>query len=233
MTKRLALAGALLALLAACSEEKKPEPAPPASALAEETTAAPDEGPRPPAPPILETFDREPQLSLFARIGDFRPEDSDELRLPYWNTYIEHLVKTSGIVARDTEGNRAYALRGIKSIDSVGFFAPLAVSPATSYRVSFKIKTELPEGASAGVGVIEYDEFLWVAEQYPQSLDKIHRSGQHAGVRAGGRNDWVERSFQFTTGFNTRMVHLVLFREGPADRNQVVVDDIAIRKVGG
>ncbi len=186
--------------------------------------------PVPPAPPLVETFDARPQLSLFPRIGDFRPEESDEVRLPFWRTYLEHLLKTSGVVAVDTNGDRAYAFRSIRGIDSVGFFAPLEVMPATTYRVSFRIKTDLPEGGSAGLGIIEYDEFLWVGEQYPESLDSIHRSGEHPGVRVTGRQEWTEQTFTFTTGFNTRMVHLVLFREGTPDRNQVLVDDVAIRR---
>jgi hypothetical protein len=186
--------------------------------------------PVPPAPPVLETFDAAPQLSLFARLGDYRPEEGDEIALPFWRTYQEHLVKTSGVVRRQETGDRAYSFRSIRGIDSVGFFSPLAVEPATSYRVSFRIRTDLPEGGRAGVGVVEYDQFLWVGEQYTRTLDKRHRTGLHQGVTLTGKSDWEHQSFVFTTSPRTRMIHLTLFREGTPDRQPVLVDDIRIER---
>ena len=89
----------------------------------------------PPTPPLLETFQGDPQLSLFPRLGDFRPEDDDE-RLPFWKSYREHLLKISGVVKADAvSSNRIFSFRGIKGIDSVAHFAPLAVQPNTRYRV--------------------------------------------------------------------------------------------------
>jgi hypothetical protein len=188
--------------------------------------------PLPPAPPIRENFDGRPQLSLFPRLGDFRPEEDDRERLPYWRNYLLHLQKISGVTAPDSAtGNRVFSFRNIKGLAAVGYFSPLKVSAGTTYRVAFKIKAELPEGGSAGVGIIEFDRFLWLAEQYPQSLDDQHRTGVHAGFKLSASSDWIERSFTFTTGPDSGMIHLTLFREGAANRQPVLLDDISIEKM--
>ncbi len=216
-------------LLSACEFESGPAPknTPGYSRKAALTAPA-----RSPAPPLFETFDGAPQLSLFPRIGDYRPEDDDSVALPYWRTYLEHLVKISSVGAVDGGGNRAFALRGIKGLDSVGFFSPLAVSPETTYEVSFRARTRLPEGGTAGVGVLEYDRFLWISEQYAETLDRQHRRGMHAGVVLSGVNDWERHAFRFTTGADTGMIHLILFREGAVEREPVFFDDIRIEPVG-
>lgn len=187
--------------------------------------------PRPPEPPIFETFDGAPQLSLFARLGDYRPESDDSIALPFWQTYLEHLLKTSGVVPVDGSGNRAFALRAIKGLDSVGFFSPLAVTADTSYEVRFLARTTLPDGGTAGIGILEFDEFLWVGEQYPQSLDDQHRRGEQAGVTLDGTNDWTAQTFRFTTGPDTGMIHLILFRDGTPSREPVFFDDIEIQRI--
>jgi hypothetical protein len=182
----------------------------------------------PPAPPINETFEAAPQLSLFPRAGDVRPEETEE-RFPYWKTFIEHIVKTSGPanIVRD-ESKTSWALRGIKTIDSVGYFSPLAVQPATSYQVTFQIKTELAEGASAGIGVLEFSEFLWIGNQFTEAQLNEFVTGSQEGVRLTGTRDWEEQSFTFTTDPQTNMIHLIFFREGEHDRKPVLFDDISI-----
>lgn len=185
--------------------------------------------PVPPRPPILETFQGSPQLSLFPRLGDFRPEAAED-RLPFWQTYREHLLKTSGVVKTDpVSGNQAFSFRGIKGIDSIGHFTPLAVEPKQTYRVGLKLKAELPEGASTGVGLIEYRQFLWVGEQYPESLHQQFFVGNQELLRISHTDDWQDFQLSFTTGPETRMIHLVFFREGPSsDRQPVLVDNISV-----
>ncbi len=184
---------------------------------------------KPPEPPVFENFQGAPQLSLFPRAGDFRPaEDSD--RLPYWNTFIEHLVKITKIAEEKTTGSRTWTFRSIKSIDSLGYFSPLGVEPQTAYQVSFKLTAELPEGASAGIGILEFNKFLWIPGQYTEAGFNQHFRGAHEGKRLTGTAKG-EYSFNFTTGTETRMIHIVLFREGPHDRNSVMFDDIRIEEV--
>ncbi len=181
---------------------------------------------QPPRPPIIEDFQEEPKLSLFPRVGDYQPPPDDE-RHPYWRTFIDHLIKVTG-VAENADGSRGWVFRSINSIDSVGYFSPLAVEPNRSYQVSFKLMAELPEGASAGIGVLEFDEFLWIGEQYTEGTFKQHFRGVHEGKRltaeVGG-----QQNFSFTTGPQTKMIHLVLFREGAHDRNSLMFDDIEIK----
>ena len=215
-----------LPLFSGCQKEDQRETPAPASTVSEKDPEP--SAPTPPAPPVHETFDGAPQLSLFARLGDYRPEEQDERTLPYWRTYQEHLVKTAGVVVTDESGNRAYSFRSIKGIDSVGFFSPIAVKPDTRYQVSFRAKGELPEGASAGIGVLEFNRFLWVGEQFPRSLDEEHRTGQVDGVTFGGTQDWQQHSFTFTTRPETGMIHLVLHREGTPSREPVLFDDIRV-----
>jgi len=214
--------------LSACDSEIGPSPKKTPDPSRKAALPAPA---RPPATPVVESFEGAPQLSLFARLGDYRPEDDDSVALPFWRTYVEHLVKISGVAVVDDGGNRAFALRGIKGLDSVGFFSPLAISPDTAYEVSFRARTRLPEGGTAGVGVLEYDRFLWISEQYAETLDRQHRRGMHAGVVLSGGNDWERHAFRFTTGADTGMIHLILFREGAAGRDPVFFDDIRIEPV--
>ncbi len=217
----------LLAALTACSEEAPQvaaTPSAPTSPAAADSSVPAKEEPR---PPVFEDFQGEPQLSLFPRVGDYRPENDSD-RLPYWNTFIDHLVKVTGVAEEQATGNRAWAFRGINSIDSAGYFSPLAVSPQTTYTVSFRIATDLAEGASAGIGILEFDKFLWIGDQFTESLYKEHYRGVQEGTRLSGTRPWQEKSFDFTTGPETHMIHLVLFREGEHDRNPVMFDDIRI-----
>ena len=181
----------------------------------------------PPTPPIFEDFQGEPQLSLFPRAGDFRPEDDSD-RLPYWNTFIEHLIKVTGVVEEKTTGRRGWTFRSINTIDSVGFFSPLGVEPNTEYQVSFKLTAELIEGATAGMGVLEFNKFLWIPNQYTEELFKQHYRGSHEGIRLTGEAS-ESQTFTFKTGPETKMIHLVLFREGTHDRNSLMFDDIEIK----
>ena len=161
----------LILLLGGCEQS----PAPPATEG--EVTTQGEPAPSPPSPPIIEDFEGEPTLSLFPRAGDSQPPLDDE-RHAYWRTFIDHLTRTSGLVQKEGEApNRAWSFRSINTIDSVGYFAPLEVEPQTSYTVSFRMQTELPEKASAGVGILQFDQFLWVGEQYDDETLKKHMSG--------------------------------------------------------
>jgi hypothetical protein len=215
-----------LFILSACQERR--DAALPETARAATVSEAPEL--LPPTAPMLETFDGEPQLSLFPRVGAFRPEDDDEEGGPFWLTYIDHLLRTSGAVnGAGRSGDRAWALRSLSGIDSVAFFSPLAVQPRTTYQVRFAFSGELPPGGTAGIGVLEFDEFLWVGEQYTKTLQQKHQTGAHPGISLQGRQEWAEHRFEFTTSEGGRMVHLILFRDGEADRQHpVYFDDIVI-----
>ena len=201
----------------------------PATSLEEESSQAEQTKMEPPKPPILEDFQGAPKISLFPRAGDFRPADDSD-RLPYWNTFIEHLIKVTGVAEEQTSGSRGWTFRSIKTIDSVGFFSPLAVEPQSTYQVSFRLTTELPEGASAGIGILEFNEFLWISSQYTEELHNKHYRGVHEGKRVTGTTSG-QHTFTFTTGPETHMIHVVLFREGAHDRNSLMFDDIAVDEV--
>jgi hypothetical protein len=216
-------------LSAACQkgDEQTPAAAPPPAAEAPAPVKEAEEPPLPPPmPPVKEDFEGEPKLSLFPRVGDFAPERDDQEKMGYWATFIDHLVRTSGPVKRGE--NRGFALRGIKTIQSVGFFSPLGVEPASSYRVSFRQWGNLPKGAVAGVGALEFNEFFWIADQFPRSFSQEHLRGAHEGVRLTGKQDGKLQTFTFKTGPETRMIHLVLFLEGEFGRDPILFDDIEI-----
>ena len=221
-------------LLAACQKQEeapKPPATPPAAgkpASAPEVIASAE--PIPPAPPVREDFEGEPKLSLFPRIGDIRPEESDKDGMSYWATNIDHLTRVSGVLANKNQGKgHAFGFRGIKSVDSAGFFSPLAVEPDRSYRVSFRLWSKLSPGGTTGVGILEYDEFLFVPVQFPRSLSEKHFQKSQLGIKLTDAHDGEEQTFTFRTGPKTRMIHLVFFREGTPDREAVVFDDIEIR----
>jgi hypothetical protein len=205
----------------------------PAAETMQTAPAAPTEGElqKPPSPPLHEDFEAAPRLSLFPRIGDFRPAEEETERLAYWKTFLLHLTKTSGlheIPSPQQQAGRVFALRSVAGLDSLGFFTPLEVLPQRSYQVSLQIKTELPENGIFGIGILEFDRFLWVGEQYTQALVQEHQTGVQKGLELRGQHPWQKHQFRFTTGPETGMVHLVFFREGAADRRPVLMDDIRI-----
>lgn len=215
---------AFLLLTSGCEGRPAPETSAPNSSASGEK--------KPPAPPIFEDFEGEPRLSLFPRLGDYRPENDDEVALPFYRSYLQHVERTSGAVPLPAPvgRGRVFSFRGVADIPSLSFFSPLAVEPGTTYRVSALVSTNLPKGGSAGIGILEFDEFLWIGEQYPKSLAEKHQTGAREGIRLSGRADWKSVSFTVTTGPKTRMVHLVFFREGTPDRTPVMVDDIRVEK---
>lgn len=194
---------------------------------AEQKLETPAEDKQPPTPPIMEDFQDAPKLSLFPRVGDFQPSPESE-RHPYWRTFIDHLAKVTGVAEDQSDGNRAWVFRSINSIDSLGYFSPISVEPNKIYQVSFKLFAELPKGATAGIGILEFDEFLWIGEQYTEETFKKHFRGAKEGRRLTGKPTGMQ-NFDFTTGPDTHMIHLVLFREGPHDRNSLMFDDISIK----
>lgn len=187
--------------------------------------------PEPPSPPIREDFEGEPQLSLFPRVGDFRPDDEEKDRIGYWLTFIDHLKKTSGLVQSSTDGNHAWGFRSINTIDSVGYFSPLAVLPGTTYRVDFRIQADLPEGASAGIGLMEFRQFLWEGDQLTEKMFSDNALRVTEGIRLTGQHGWERQSFTFTTSPETHMIHLVLFRDGLDSKQGVLFDDISVAVV--
>lgn len=223
---QLLAALSLSCLLGACQEQQPP---PPTSSLPTAEEHRPT--PAPPTPPLFESFEDIPQLDLFPRLGDYRPEVDDAERLKFWYAFREHLSKASGVATAAQGDNRIFILRTIRSLDAVGFFSPVATRPGSSYRVSYKVKAELPEGATTGIGIIEYSQFLWEGEQYPESLDSKYRVAASEGLRLAGAFDWQKAAFEFTAGATTKMVHLVFFREGTTDRSAVLIDDIAIEPI--
>lgn len=237
---RIFFAGlALLAFLAGCTEEapqtakqsrqaetrtvvaeKAAEPLP--AAVETETTDK-----QPPRPPLRESFQEEPKLSFFPRVGDFQPP-RDSQRHPDWRNAINQLVKVTGVAENAADGSRGWVFRSINSIDSLGYFSPVAVEPGRIYQVTFKLIADLPAGASAGMSILEFDEFLWIGEQYTEETYKKHFRGVHEGRRLTGKGHGMQ-AFAFSTGPETRMVHLVMFREGTHDSNSLMFDDIEIR----
>jgi len=203
-----------------------------AEAVSKDAPVASIEEQSPPTPPLFENFQGEPQLSLFPRAGTYRPADDDSEGLQFWRTYIEHLLRTSGpLKAAEESDNVKFGFRAIKGIDSVGIFSPIAVKPVTRYRVSALLSCDLVEGASAGIGVLEFDKFQWIGEQFSESMVKDYQRGSQPGITLRGKVENQPQSFDFTTGTETGMIHLVFFREGPQDRNPVLIDDIRIEEL--
>lgn len=219
-----------------CKSEEKTTPLSPNAPQGKQTTGKGEETttttaePTPPGVPISETFDREPQLNLFARVAAYRPADDDSKGLGFWTTYIDHIQRTSGMRPKSGRDNsNGWVIHGIKGISSVSFFAPLAVKPAARYHVSFDFKGDLPQGASAGIGILEFKEFLWIGEQFTEELNKKYQSGSFPGITLNKKSDWQTHSFDFTTSPQTGMIHLILHRDGAMDREKpVFFDNIAI-----
>lgn len=229
----LVLLGSLVFVSGCQKQEESPKTeAPPSTAAGQPsvTEEAKKGEAAAPAPPIKEDFEGEPKLSLFPRVGDFRPEDNDKEGLSYWMTYIDHLSRISGVlVNKDAIKGRAFGFRGIKAVDSVGFFSPLAVEPDRVYRFSYRLWSKLSPGGTTGVGILEYNEFLFIPEQFPKTLSEKHFQRSQLGIKLTDDHDGKVQEFSFRTGPKTRMIHLVFFREGTPDREPIVIDDIEIR----
>lgn len=185
----------------------------------------------PPRPPVFENFQDAPKLSIFPLVGDFRPADGSD-QLLNWKTSIEQLVKGTGIAEEQTTGGRSWVFSSINSIDSSGYFSPLAVTPQTAYQVSFKMAAELEEGASAGISILEFNKFLWIPGQYNEEIFNHNFRGSHKGKRLTGTIKG-EYAFTFITGHETHMIHMVLFCDGTHNHNSVMFDDIKIEQVKG
>lgn len=211
--------------------EKEVQPAAATTAVnkgeARENAAA---EPVPPGVPVTETFEQEPQLSLFARVASHRPADDDSEGLGFWTTYIDHIQRTSGMRPKTgRDSSKGWVIQGIKGVPSIAFFAPLAVKPATSYHVSFDFKGELPKDASAGIGALEFKEFLWIGEQFTEELSQKYQSGAFPGTSVKSSHEWHSYTFDFTTTPAAGMIHLILYRDGNMDREKpVFFDNISI-----
>jgi hypothetical protein len=185
--------------------------------------------PTPPTPPITETFEGSPQLSLFPRVADFQPEPDDSERLPYWRTFMEHIQKTSGVrIVSKEPTNNALQIKSLDSIDSVAFFAPIAVEPGVSYDISLKFKGEMPAGGRAGIAALEFSEFLWIGDQFTESQTRQYQVGVIKGKDLESSAEWQEHSHSFTVGPKTKMIHLVFYRDAEDGKEAVFFDDIAI-----
>lgn len=226
MPAKWLMAVALAGLLCACRADDAPNRETPRNPSRDAALQGP---PRPPTPPVTEDFEGTPKLSLFPRLGDYRPENADAKALSFWNTYLDHLVHTAGVVSFP-DGGHAFGMRGVAELDAIGFFAPLAVEPGTRYRIGARSKAALGESSRAGLGILEFDQFLWIAEQYPRSLAEQHQTGIQEGFELTGASDWQSRSFEIVTGPKTRMVHLVFYLEGAENRTPVLWDDIRVEK---
>ena len=229
---------AVMTLLAGCSEdapqdthnrqeETRSVVAEQVSESSQEVVATEAADKQPPRPPLRENFQGEPQLSFFPRVGDFQPPRDSE-RYPDWHTGINQLVQVTGVAENAADGSRGWVFRSIDFIDSLGYFAPVAVEPGRIYQVRFKLIADLPAGASAGMKVLEFDKFLWVGEQYTEEIYNRHFRGGHEGRRLAGKGHGIQ-AFAFSTGPDTRMIHLVMFRDGTHDDNSLMFDDIEIR----
>jgi hypothetical protein len=218
-------------LLSGCDQQKENQKVPEvATEKSQQQDNSLDQGsPSPPTPPLVENFDGQPKLSLFPRVGDYQPDREDE-RFPFWKTFIDHFSKTSGLLKNPETKNFAWSFRGIKSIDSVAYFTPLAVEPNTEYRVSYRVKTELPEGAKTGVGITEYKEFLWIGEQYTEKTSDEFILGSRMAIELAGSIDWEKHEFVWITSPEAKMIHLIFYREGAHSRKPVLIDDIEVTK---
>ncbi|MGW8311880.1 MAG: hypothetical protein ACWGOL_01465 [Desulfuromonadales bacterium] len=207
------------------------------TALAEKTTPAAKPSPlpptdrTPPGPPLLENFQAAPQLRLFPWVGDFRPAIVDQQQT-HWQTLIKQLVKGTSIAEDQATGSRAWVFSGIEGNMSSGYFAPLRVEPQTSYQVSFKLTADLQKDSTAGIRIIEFDEFLWIGEQYTEEQYRSRYQGSHKGKRLTGKVNG-QQSIIFTTGADTHMIHLVLFQAETHAGDRIMFDDIQVIATDG
>lgn len=225
-------------LLSACdSREQTPTPpaVPEKTGTQSGTPSTTETPPPPPSPPVVETFDKEPQLNLFARVGSYRPDDDNAEGLGYWSAFIDHVQRTSGMRPKaGRSDSRGWVVHGIKGLDSIAFFAPLAVKPTTSYTVSFDLKGDFPKGTKAGIGVLEFSEFLWISDQFTEAMSKEFQTASFPGVTVTNKSDWKTYTFTFTTTPRAGMIHLVIFREGPMDREiPILFDNISVEERKG
>jgi hypothetical protein len=202
-------------------------------ALAEETTpeARPSQARptdrTPPGPPLLENFQAAPQLRLFPWVGDFRPAIADGQQTR-WQTLIKQLIRGTSIAEDQATGSRAWVFSGIEGNSSSGYFAPLRVEPQTTYQVSFKLTADLQKDSTVGIRIIEFDEFLWIGEQYTEEQYKAHYQGDHKGKCLTGKAKG-QQSIIFTTGADTHMIHLVLFQKETTAGDRIMFDDIQVK----
>lgn len=182
------------------------------------------------APKRRETFDgAKPVLPMFPRLGSHRPAEEGAADRAVWEGNMEFFAGETGAErGAGTGGGRALKIVSVAGVGSSAYFAPLAVRPSTGYRVEFLLKSGMNPKGIAGAGIAEYDTYLSTGEQPSPEGNRKHLLDAADGVRVSGPGDWQPLSFRFRTSPRTRMVHLVLYREGEHDRSPVYFDDVRI-----
>ena len=215
----LALATIILALASGCTEQEMP-PSP--SPVAQKT-------PEPPSPPLFESFDSEPRLSLFPRVARFRPESDHPEEFAVWSQLIDHLSRLGGArPGTGTAGSTGFSVRALQELESVGFFSPLEVEPSTKYTLEFDIRGVLPEGGKAGAGILEFEQFRWIPAQYTETEMKEGFLRDLQLAEFAGAETWRHYKLSFETSPLTGMIHIVFYREGTTNRDSLYFDNISI-----
>jgi hypothetical protein len=184
---------------------------------------------------IVETFDgKQQQLLLLPGAGGYRPADNDDKNRLLWTASIAYLTRISGLLEDSGRGgSRALGLRNLQGVpvSSVSYFAPVAAKASATYRVDFWLRSEMNRGGEGGVGVLEFDVFRLEENQFTRSFNDQHLLRARDQVRIKGPTQWTNHSFSFETTPETKMFHLLFYREGSSDGDAVVFDDVVIEEI--
>lgn len=180
----------------------------------------------------IETFDGEPLLPLFARIGNYRPAgsqsgyDNDLLR---WSASFGYFQRVAGIKKSiGREGSRGMTVRGIPGVGSTAYFSPLPIDPSATYTVELWAKSDATEQSVWGVGWFEFDRFTTESKQPSKAFIDEHLVLGKNMIRMKGAKEWEKYSFSLTPSEESMMGHLLFYWEGAPDGKSVVFDNIKI-----
>lgn len=130
------------------------------------------------------------------------------------------------------EGDFSISLYSSESSDAEAHSKLIAVTPSTSYRVSYWVKTQdlVPNTARAYARVVVSQYNQYAKDEDELTSNRID-SGISLGENISGTQDWALKTYAFTTTSQTRWVRLRLPMGlwGTA-RGRVWFDDIKIEK---
>lgn len=182
---------------------------------------------------VLENFDSSPRLPLVPRVPSVRAADAGEDAGALLAGYELLMSRSSGIAPQmGLGGSNGLVLRALPNTDFVAFTIPHAVEPSTRYRLTWSMKAGQLNAETAAVVVEQFDAADATYGQFQRAFSQAHSLQHETVATLSSAQPWTRHEAAFATTPRTRMIHLILYRQGQPGREPVQVDDIVLEALG-